>query len=146
MDDRDGIFLFFFWGGVGLCFLSRENLGHYLLLRFCMLGGESHLVDELNKLLRTTVGIQTAVIPLGVTSSVQTGDMGAAASVIQLVQWDMDLFTVSLPFLTSLVHTAAALTVIDTLAAIAAASLSVFPTQQTTTQIIRDFTESHYQY
>lgn len=58
----------------------------------------------------------------------------------------MDLFTVSLPFLTSLVHTAAALTVIDTLAAIAAASLSVFPTQQTTTQIIRDFTESHYQY
>lgn len=62
--------------------------------------------------------------PLGAVTSVQTGgggDPGAAVPIVQLVQWDMDLFTVSLPSLTSLVHMAAVFMVIDTLAA----SLSV---------------------
>ncbi len=88
-------------------------------------GEKSCLVDELDKLLWTT--IRTVVVihfcsstqPLGVVTSVQTEDPegGAAVPVVKLVQWDMDLFTVSLLVLTSLVHMAAVYTVTDTLAA-----------------------------
>lgn len=45
------------------------------------------------------------------------GGRGATVPIVQLVQWDMDLFTVLLPVLTSLVHMAAVYMVTDTLAA-----------------------------
>lgn len=106
-------------------------------------GGESCLVDELDKLLWTTVehgqlSSSTLVPPpsrSGAVTSVQTGDPGATVPFVQLVQWDTDLFTVSLPFLTSLVHTAAVVTVIDTLAHLPVCCTLFSPPQPTTTHI-----------
>lgn len=126
--------LFFF-----VCFCLHFSRGGRTSSSTCCYGfvcerGKSRLVDGLDKLLWTTVEYRpsssssTFVPPpsrLGATTSVQTGDLGATVPAAQLVQRDMDLFTVSL-------HTAAVFMAIDTLAA----SLSaVFPTQPTTTHI-----------
>lgn len=101
-------------------------------------GEKSCLVDELDKLLWTTkwtvvvIHFCSSTQPLGLVTSVQTGDPGAAVPVVQPVQMGQGPFHCIAPSLTSLVHTAAVFMVIDTLAA----SLSaVLPTQPTTTHI-----------
>jgi len=142
MTGKGIIILFYF----SLFFLRGETLEIYLLLWFCMWGGGGGVVCLKNW--TSLFGPQyrqssssTLVPPPSRWvwwRLCKRGTQWAAVPVVQLVQRDMDLFTVSLPLWP--LHTAAVVMVIVTLAA----SLTVVPTAKHIRLI--SLIGSHYQY